>query len=184
MNFPRGPSSKGYERNADALDLSPALGAGARGYLFAHGDARRHGRDHRTQHHPADAARLHRSAGVDPQRLHADVRRPADDGRGVGRSLRQTSHAYQRPGAVHAWIGWLRPGTWHRLADRRASRARRGRRADHAAGHGAAQCRLSARPPSQGLGVVQQHHRPGAHLRTGVWRRGSPGAWPGSGSSG
>ena len=68
----------------------------------------------------ARPARQPPAAGVDGERIHADVRGAAAHRRGARRSLRPAADLLDRPRAVHARFGGVRARAEHRPADRGA----------------------------------------------------------------
>ena len=147
--------------------ISSTAGAavGARPHLggVVHGRRWTPGRDDRADRHPQRPRRLHRRAGVDRQRLHLSFAVLLMTARGARRQVRPAAAVHRRAGAVHPASAACALAPEHRLADRRAGRAGRGRGDGHAARHGAAERRLPAAAAGPGARAVQRRDRPG-HL--------------------
>src|ERR1700716_425394 len=99
------------------------MGARARLGGVVHGRARPAGRRDRAEHDPARSRGVDRAAGVDGQRLHADVRGAADDRGRPGRQLRAPAAVRRRAGAVRGGLGGVGARGGRGPAGRGAGRA-------------------------------------------------------------
>ncbi len=112
---------------------------------------------------------------MDGERLHAELRGVADDGRGARRPVRAATPVRRRPGAVRGCVGRLCACAKRRLADRRPRHPGVRRGAGDAAGRDATERGVSARAAGESTWGLQWCDRAGRSLRPGGGRRHYPG---------